>query len=84
MRLGRTLKELNDTISVHELYTWMAYDRISPISDIRNDIHAAQISSSILQSQGSKVSLTDMLINWSGEEKEVDEEELISFFTKLS
>lgn len=53
-----------------ELYLWVAYDRISPIGDERQDIHAAQISSAIYQAQGAKVTIQDTIIKWKQEEKD--------------
>lgn len=69
LRLGKTLQEL-DKMPASEIYLWIAYDGLSPIGDERGDIHAAQISSSVYQSQGSKVKLNDVLIKWQKEEKD--------------
>ena len=73
LRLGRTLHELRSTITASELKMWIAFDRISPIGDWRADIQAAQISTAVLNSQGAKVSISDLQIQWadSGEEDEV-------------
>lgn len=60
-------------MSVRELTLWAAFDRINPISDKRGDIHAAQITSAIMQSVGCKnVTLSDFLIDW-GKDNEDDE-----------
>lgn len=66
LRLGKTLGELRQSIGVSELRMWMAFDRISPIGDERNDFHAAQIAASALNAQRTKdpLSIGDMLIRW--------------------
>ena len=38
LRMGRTLGELRQTMTVGEFRMWAEYDRISPIGDIRGDI----------------------------------------------
>ena len=72
LRLGRTLAELRATLTASELQMWIAYDRQSPIGDIRGDIQAAQIVSAVYGAQGAKVSLDDALLQWG--ENESDEE----------
>lgn len=85
LRLGKTLAELEQTMTARELYLWMAYDRKSPISDKRHDILAAQISTSVWQSHGAKVSISDMLINWDGSGDDgMDDEEIMAFFNQLT
>ncbi len=37
LRMGRTLGELRQTMTVGEFRMWAEYDRISPIGDIRGD-----------------------------------------------
>ncbi len=70
LRLGKTLGELTQSLSVSELRLWMAHDLISPIGDRRGDIQAAMVASAVLNSQGAKVNISDMLINWSPEDDE--------------
>ncbi len=65
LRLGRTLAELRATLTASELQMWIAYDRQSPIGDMRGDIQAAQIVSAVYGAQGAKVSLDDALLQWS-------------------
>lgn len=72
LRLGRTLGELQGTMSASELKMWIEYDRRSPIGDIRGDIHAAQVAAAMLNSQGTKVSLQDVILHW-GEKETGDE-----------
>lgn len=67
---GRTLAELDETLSVSEFYLWVAYDRISPIGYERSDIHSAQISAAVMASQGAKVSIKDMLLQFHKTEDE--------------
>lgn len=65
-----------------ELYLWIAYDHISPIGDERSDIHAAQISSSVFQSQGAKVTINDSIIKWKQEETD-ETKEAHDFFRSI-
>ncbi|HEJ7998251.1 TPA: DUF4035 domain-containing protein [Serratia liquefaciens] len=68
LRLGKTLGELKQSISMSELRLWAAYDRISPIGDVRGDIHAAQITAAVYNAQrdpkSQPVDLNDMVIQW--------------------
>lgn len=73
LRLGRTLSELRQTMTASELRLWFEYDRRSPISDVRADIHAAQIVSAVYGSQGGKVSLTDAMIQWTPDQPGEDD-----------
>lgn len=77
LRLGKTLGELRQTMSISELRLWIAFDRISPIGDERNDYHAAQISAATLNAQRTKdpLSIGDMLIRWN-EPVETEEEDI--------
>ncbi|AKJ41555.1 DUF4035 domain-containing protein [Pragia fontium] len=73
-------------MTARELLMWMAYDRLSPISDFRSDVHAAQISSAVLRSQGAKVDLSDMLITWKindTDDGEITENDVTAFFEGL-
>ncbi|POY55741.1 hypothetical protein F018LOC_01678 [Pectobacterium versatile] len=70
LRLGRTLSELRQEMTASELRMWIEYDKLSPISDSRGDIHAAQIVSAVYGAQGVKVPLTDAMLDWSGKEEE--------------
>lgn len=66
LRLGKTLGELRQSMSISELRLWMAFDRISPIGDERNDYNSAQIAAATLNAQRTKdpLSIGDMLIRW--------------------
>lgn len=44
---------------------WRAYDRISPISDMRHDVLASIVAAAPLQAAGAKVTALDMLPPWS-------------------
>ncbi|MBP2856183.1 DUF4035 domain-containing protein [Dickeya oryzae] len=72
LRMGRTLSELRQTMTASELRMWIEYDKLSPISDTRGDIQTAQIVSAVYGAQGVKVALTDAMLDWLGEEKDVD------------
>jgi len=80
LRLGRTLHELKQTLTASELRMWIEFDRINPISDRRGDIQAAQISAAVLNSQGAKVSMDDVLLQWSVQPQEEDSAGLEEFF----
>ncbi len=88
LRLGKTLGELRQTMSVSELRLWMEFNKISPIGDERNDYHAAQISAAVFNSQRTKdpITIPDMLLRWSGPEEEEAEDtsELESFLGALA
>ena len=73
LRMGRTLGELRNTMSVGELLMWAEYDRKSPIGDVRADIRNAQIVSAIYGSQGVKVGIDEATLQWSGCEEESDD-----------
>ncbi len=84
LRLGRTLHELETTMTARELAMWIEFDAGSPIGDRRGDIHAAQITSALYRSQGNNVSLEDALLQWNEpEETEDDTAGLESFFESL-
>lgn len=65
LRMGRTLGELQRTLSAGELLMWAEYDRENPIGDVRADIRNAQIVSAIYGSQGVKIGLDEALLQWS-------------------
>ena len=69
LRLGRTLHELRQTMTASELKMWIEFDRISPIGDWRSDAQAAQISVAMLNSQGGKFTIPDVMLKW-GEQEE--------------
>lgn len=76
LRLGMTLHDLREQMSAEELMLWMAYDRMSPIADIRGDIQASIVAASTLQAQGAKVTASDMMPKWVPEKVQpVDEEQ---------
>ncbi|HDT5773553.1 TPA: DUF4035 domain-containing protein [Morganella morganii subsp. morganii] len=64
LRMGRTVDELTRTMSAGELTMWIAFDRLSPIGDIRSDIQTAHIVSSLYGAQGGKLSLNDAMLQW--------------------
>ena len=73
LRMGRTLGELRQTMTVGEFRMWAEYDRISPIGDIRGDILNAQLVSAVYGAQGVKVTIEDAQLQWSTEEIEVND-----------
>jgi len=64
LRLGMTLHDLRERMSADELLLWMAYDRESPLGDVRGDIQASIIAASAFQAQGAKVTALDLLPKW--------------------
>ncbi|MEX9781905.1 DUF4035 domain-containing protein [Providencia manganoxydans] len=64
LRLGKTLAELTSSLDVSELRMWMAYDKMSPISDRRGDINTAMIASAVLNAAGVKVSVSELVPVW--------------------
>lgn len=90
LRLGKTLAELaghHAPITARELILWMAYDQLSPLSDRRGDVHAAQIATAVYQSQGAKVDFEDVLIDWGGSdttEGVEDDDALETLFAALA
>ena len=76
LRLGMTLHDLRERMSAEELLLWMAYDRQSPIGDIRGDIQASIVAASTFQAQGAKVTTSDLMPKWAPEKVlPVDEEQ---------
>ncbi|ABU76305.1 phage tail assembly protein T [Cronobacter sakazakii] len=84
LRLGRTLDELKQTLTASELRMWIEFDRLNPISDRRGDIQSAQISAAVLNSQGAKVSMDDVLLQWNAQAQEEDSAGLEGFFAALA
>ncbi len=64
LRMGRTLSELQGVMSASELRLWAEFDKHSPIGDIRGDIQAAQIATAVFNAQGSKATMSEMLLRW--------------------
>ena len=54
LRVGRTVAELEATLSVEELASWYAFDRLSPIGDERADVLFAQLTLRTLEAAGAK------------------------------
>ena len=71
LRMGRTLGELRQSMSISEFQMWAEYDRISPVGDIRSDILNAQLVSAVYGSQGGKVSIEEAQLQWGAEEDKV-------------
>ncbi|ELQ6022251.1 DUF4035 domain-containing protein [Cronobacter turicensis] len=84
LRLGRTLHELKQTMTASELRMWIEFDRLNPISDRRGDIQAAQVSAAVLNSQGAKLSIDDVILQWNAPEQEESSAGLEGFFAALA
>jgi len=68
LRMGRTLSELRQSMTVSELLMWAEFDRESPVSEVRSDIRNAQLVSAIYGSQGVKIGIDEALLKWGGEQ----------------
>jgi len=84
LRLNRTLHELKTTLTASELRMWIEYDAVNPLSDRRGDIQAAQIATAIFNSQGAKVKLDEMLIQWGQSEVADRGDGLEEFFAAMA
>lgn len=47
LALGMTVEELGERMSSRELTEWLAFDRISPIGDERDDLRAGIVASTV-------------------------------------
>jgi hypothetical protein len=68
LRLGRTLSELQHSLSASEAMMWMEFDRVSPLGDERGDIRNAQIVKAVFGAQGMNVALKDAMLCWGEDE----------------
>ncbi|EKL3980240.1 DUF4035 domain-containing protein [Morganella morganii] len=84
LRMGRTVDELTRTMSAGELVMWMAFDRLSPIGDIRSDIQTAHIVSSLYGAQGGKLSLNDAMLKWGAQDERPPGDSLEEFLGSIS
>lgn len=46
MSLGRTVGELEQSLTIHEFVEWQAYNRLDPMGGYRGDLQAALIAAS--------------------------------------
>lgn len=79
LRLGMTLEQLENSMTAREFYLWVGFDRISPIGDERGDIQSAQVASSVYQSQGAKVSLSDVILQFGHEKNGNNEDDQLEY-----
>jgi len=84
LRLGRTLHELKSSLTASELRMWIEYDLLNPVSDRRGDIQAAQIATAVLNSQGAKVKMEDVLLQWQEPDPVEESSGLEDFFAALA
>lgn len=75
LRLGKTLSELIEQLSAEELFLWQAFNRESPISDVRGDVQTALLAAAVFQAQGAKVTPLDLLPKWRAEIETSDNDE---------
>lgn len=74
LRLGKTLRELVEQLSAEELFLWQAFNRESPITDVRGDVQTAMLAAAIFQAQGAKISVLDLLPKWNSDTEVVKSE----------
>ncbi|EIX9711369.1 DUF4035 domain-containing protein [Klebsiella pneumoniae] len=75
LRMGRTLGELRQAMTVGEFRLWAEYDRISPIGDVRGDILNAQLVSAIYGAQGGKIPIEEAQLRWNPDSDEISEDD---------
>lgn len=64
-------------MSAEELFLWQAFNRESPISDVRGDVQTAILAAAVFQAQGAKVTALELLPKWQrkAEPADLDAEE---------
>jgi len=70
LRLGRTLHELEQSLTASELKMWIAFDRISPIGDWRGDAQSAQIAAAVFNAQGGKANIPDLMLKFGPQDED--------------
>lgn len=63
LALGRTVAELEHSISHAELHEWAEYSRLEPFIADRNEVQIAQLSCMVAAFMGEKVELTDFMLS---------------------
>lgn len=86
LQLGKTLGELQESMSLSEFRLWLAYNKESPIGEMREDYRAASVVSAVINSQGGKLSIEDARLKWgksAEESREVKIPPLMNFLASL-
>ncbi|MBE0153256.1 DUF4035 domain-containing protein [Serratia fonticola] len=84
LRLGKTLGELQQVMSVSELRLWAAFNQISPIGDERGDYQAAQIVAATFNAQGGEVEISDAVLRWTEPTEEEEWADMEARFRQLA
>jgi hypothetical protein len=83
LRLGMTVREAQKTITRDEFVSWIAYNKINPISDVRGDLQMARICSVIAATAGSKRSMKDFMFDFNKKEQSISGNHVVNFLKKF-
>lgn len=76
LALGRTVAELDDTLTAEEWLDWLAYSAVEPFGPPRGDLQAGIVASVVVNAlrgkKGKTVSPTDFLLQFRPGEGEID------------
>lgn len=67
LRMGCTVYELTQRMTVAEFFDWMAFDRLSPIGDERADLHAGIVAYAAVMPhvrRGSSLKVSTFVPKW--------------------
>ena len=87
MALGRTVNELETSLSSSEFAEWMAYYTIEPFGQWRDNLHAAQITAmlyNINRGNGSALGVDDFMYLDDVAAQEKQDREFISRMTAVA
>lgn len=61
LRMGRTVRELLDSLDAAEFQEWLAYYGLDPWTEDRGDLRAGIIASTVVQALGGKAKAADFI-----------------------
>ncbi|MCP5018060.1 MAG: DUF4035 domain-containing protein [Ketobacter sp.] len=83
LALGRTVQELDQTLTSTELTYWIAYDHLYPFGSARDNIHAAMIAATIANANRGKnqppITVDDFMLKSQAEKRQSDTESVLAF-----
>lgn len=83
LALGRTVRELDETLSSTELSYWMAFYNIHPFGSDRDNVHSAIIAATIANANRGKsqppFSADDFMIKNQSEKRKQDTKNVVAF-----
>jgi len=87
-RLGKTLKELLDTMTLDEAELWMAFERLEgPLGPERDDLQSVQTSATVANMFRSRntepINPVDLIPDWAGNKRERQMERTIAAWQAL-